>query len=114
MCSAKNRSRKTAADARKVLKAAAASKNISDAGDVHEILAGLDRLKKIVGEKTYGRVLAANFRRLSAMPAWGGRNAPAGGALLDFHIHDTDFVNFLFGRPQSVFSTGVTGAGRRG
>jgi hypothetical protein len=28
-------------------------------------------------------------------------------AALDLHIHDTDFVQFLFGRPRSVFSTGV-------
>ena len=31
-------------------------------------------------------------------------------ALYDLHIHDTDFVNFLFGRPASVFSTGVPDA----
>ena len=33
-----------------------------------------------------------------------------GGALFDLHIHDTDFVQFLFGRPASVFSTGVVRA----
>ena len=27
------------------------------------------------------------------------------------HIHDTDFVQFLFGRPANVFATGVTRAG---
>ena len=32
----------------------------------------------------------------------------SGGALLDLHIHDTDFVQFCFGRPKSVFSTGYT------
>jgi predicted dehydrogenase len=31
--------------------------------------------------------------------------------LFDLHIHDTDFVQFLFGRPQRVFSTGVIHAG---
>jgi predicted dehydrogenase len=30
-----------------------------------------------------------------------------GGALFDLHIHDVDFVHFLFGRPHWVFSTGV-------
>ena len=34
-----------------------------------------------------------------------------GGALFDLHIHDADFVQFLFGRPASVFATGVTRAG---
>jgi len=32
----------------------------------------------------------------------------SGGALLDLHIHDTDFVQFLFGRPTSVFSSGIS------
>jgi len=69
-------------------------------------------LKQVVDEKTYGTVLAARFRRVSEMPAW-GRNGSytkgndAGGALYDLHIHDADFVNFLFGRPTSVFASGV-------
>ena len=69
-------------------------------------------LKQVVDEATYGKVLAARFRRVSEMPAWSrhgiysGTNA-LGGALFDLHIHDIDFVNYLFGRPTSVFSTGV-------
>ena len=72
-------------------------------------------LKEVVTKQTYGKVLAARFRRLSAMPGWSKSATYAGGdmggALFDLHIHDTDFVNFLFGRPASVFSTGVTDAG---
>ena len=71
---------------------------------------GWMELKQIVTGTTYGAVLAANFRRLSVKPAWSRNGAHAGGALYDLHIHDTDFVNFLFGRPQKVFSTGVTDA----
>ncbi len=49
------------------------------------------------------------------MPDWsrpgtyGGKVDP-GGALFDLHIHDTDFVYFLFGMPGSVHSSGVTDA----
>ncbi len=74
---------------------------------------GWSWLKKVVQEQTYGKVLAARFRRLSEMPTWSkqgtysGGTMDIGGALFDLHIHDTDFVNFLFGRPQAVFSTGV-------
>lgn len=32
-----------------------------------------------------------------------------GGALLDLHVHDTDFINFCFGMPQAVFSQGYIG-----
>ena len=53
---------------------------------------------------------AANFRRVTAKPAWGNAGTHIGGALLDLHIHDTDFVNFLFCRPAAVFSTGATDA----
>jgi len=71
---------------------------------------GWNWLKQAVKEKTYGAILAARFRRVSEMPAWSSSGAHAGGALFDLHIHDTDFVNFLFGRPASVFSSGVTDA----
>jgi predicted dehydrogenase len=72
-------------------------------------------LKRVVAEQAYGRVLAASFRRVSELPAWsrGGTYAAgtdAGGALFDLHIHDADFVNYLFGRPASVFASGVLGA----
>ena len=50
------------------------------------------------------------------MPAWSQHGTYSGatdlgGALFDLHIHDTDFVNHLFGRPADVFSSGVLGAG---
>lgn len=98
------------AEARKVLKTASASKTFLMPAMCMRFWPGWGRLKRIVAENTYGQVLAANFRRLSKMPAWSEAGTHAGGALFDLHIHDTDFVNFLFGRPQSVFSTGVTGA----
>jgi predicted dehydrogenase len=76
---------------------------------------GWSWLKQVVAEQTYGKVLAASFRRVSEMPAWSRQGTYAGGgdtggALFDLHIHDTDFVNHLFGRPAGVFSTGVLGA----
>jgi predicted dehydrogenase len=60
--------------------------------------------------------LAARFRRVSELPTWSQQGtysggADVGGALFDLHIHDTDFVQFLFGRPARVFATGVTGPG---
>jgi predicted dehydrogenase len=73
---------------------------------------GWSWLKQMAVEETYGRILAARFRRVSEMPGWSKQNiysgaVDLGGALFDLHIHDTDFVNYLFGRPASVFSTGV-------
>ncbi len=97
-----------AAVARKILKTAAASEKFLMPAMCMRFWPGWSWLKKVVAEKTYGVVCAAHFRRVTAKPAWGRAGTHAGGALLDLHIHDTDFVNFLFGRPASVFSSGVT------
>jgi predicted dehydrogenase len=97
------------AGARKVLKSAVASNQFLMPAMCMRFWPGWSWLKKVVVEETYGKVRAASFRRFSEMPAWGRAGAHTGGALFDLHIHDTDFVNYLFGRPQSVFSTGVIG-----
>ena len=69
-------------------------------------------LKQAIDSKAYGRVLAARLRRVAQPPAWGQKffldGKLSGGALLDLHIHDTDFIQFCFGRPLSVFSTGFS------
>jgi predicted dehydrogenase len=97
----------TFAEAQTVLKVAAASKKFLMPAMCMRFWPGWAWLQKVVAKKTYGNVRAANFRRVSAKPAWGKAGSHPGGALLDLHIHDTDFVNFLFGRPASVFSSGV-------
>ncbi len=70
--------------------------------------------KQAVDSGAYGKVLAATFQRLSATPAWTWDNwlmdtERSGGAALDLHIHDTDFVQYLFGMPQQLFTRGVIG-----
>jgi len=67
-------------------------------------------LKEAIADERFGRVLAVRFRRVAQPPGWGKGHfhdgAKSGGALLDLHIHDVDFVNHCFGRPKSVFATG--------
>jgi predicted dehydrogenase len=69
-------------------------------------------LKRTIDSGCYGKVLAARFRRVAEPPGWGKETffngAESGGALFDLHVHDTDFVQFCFRRPKSVFSTGYT------
>lgn len=62
-------------------------------------------LKKLIEENTYGKVVNASFKRLSPSPSWSKnnwlRNAKlSGGAVLDLHIHDIDFMLYLFGKPE--------------
>ena len=66
-------------------------------------------LRQIVEENRYGKVVNANFRRISPRPDWGWEDwlldaTRSGGAAQDLHIHDTDFVLSLFGAPQHFFS----------
>jgi predicted dehydrogenase len=67
-------------------------------------------LHEAIAENRFGKVLAARFRRVAEPPGWGKNTffngAESGGGLFDLHVHDTDFVQFCFGRPKRVFSTG--------
>lgn len=67
-------------------------------------------LKQAVVEKTYGGVLAATFRRVATHPggAFYSNGQASGGAALDLHIHDTDFIQYLFGIPKAVQSRGYS------
>jgi predicted dehydrogenase len=74
-------------------------------------------VKQAIDAGTYGRVRDARFRRVAQAPGWGHNHflsgAESGGALLDLHVHDVDFIQWCFGRPRSVFASGyqkVSGA----
>lgn len=59
-----------------------------------------------------GRLLAIRFQRVISRPDWSatiGDAAANGGPIVDLHIHDTHFVNLLWGLPETVASRGVVG-----
>ena len=69
-------------------------------------------LKKALEEKRWGKLILIKLGRFCAQPSWAENNwyidpAVSGGAALDLHLHDTDMVHFLFGKPKAVFSRGV-------
>ena len=68
-------------------------------------------MAKAVREQRYGRVKHALLRRLGARPAWSQDFyldlARSGGAAIDLHIHDADFVRFCFGEPHAVEASGT-------
>ena len=103
---------RTAAVARQIVKVAESAPGFFMPAMCLRFWPGWSWLKEVVREQTYGQVLAARFRRLSELPGWSKQGTYSGGndiggALFDMHIHDNDFVQFLFGRPASVFSTGL-------
>lgn len=62
-------------------------------------------LKKLFDEKMYGDVVNASFKRLSPSPTWSSNNwmkntKLSGGAIVDLHIHDIDYMLYLFGEPK--------------
>ena len=66
-------------------------------------------LAKIIESGKYGKIVNANFRRISPIPTWGWndwllKNELSGGAAQDLHIHDIDYVLSLFGTPDSIKS----------
>lgn len=70
-------------------------------------------LKEIADSKKYGKVVKAEFIRLSPTPLWSWNNwymdeGKSGGAALDLHVHDVDFINYLFGKPKAVTSTATS------
>ena len=63
-------------------------------------------LKEVIDGKKYGKVENAFFSRLSPKPDWGWDNwltdsERSGGAMLDLHIHDVDYMLYVFGKPDS-------------
>lgn len=70
-------------------------------------------VKQLVAAGEYGPVLAAHFKRIISRPAWWAPEdlQRTGGPAIDLHIHDADFVQFLFGMPQAVSAQGYIGRG---
>ena len=55
-------------------------------------------LKKIAESGKYGKIINANFRRISPIPTWGWEGwlldqTKSGGAGQDLHIHDVDYLH---------------------
>ena len=67
-------------------------------------------LKEAFDRGKYGELRALSCRRLSPLPTWGWQDwllsqDKSGGAMVDLHIHDTDFIRYLIGQePVNVYS----------
>lgn len=67
-------------------------------------------LRDRVNGGEFGAVRSAVFQRFGVRPSWGDGfyedATRSGGALMDLHVHDVDFIRWCFGQPAAVFSTG--------
>ncbi len=69
-------------------------------------------LEKYVRSGRGGKLLSLSLVRRSGRPGysvgnWVNKADLSGGAAFDLHIHDTDFVHHLLGRPKAVTSVGT-------
>lgn len=101
----------SAADAQTIASAAAKASGFFMPAMCMRFWGEWEWIKHAVQDGRFGRVLSATFRRFGTLPAgWFRDGKLSGGALYDLHIHDTDFVYHLFGKPRTVYSRGYVGA----
>jgi len=97
--------------ARRVVRAARTAKGFFMTGLCIRFWPEYEYLKNAVENKRYGKVISASFRRVSCAPTWSSDgwlldDKRSGSAAMDLHIHDTDFIIYLLGKPTYVHSIG--------
>ena len=105
----------TTADCDRMIEVADKSGKVLQIGHCLRFWPEYTKAKEIVDSGQYGKVVAAMFQRLGSPPGWSLDNwfvdeQRSGGVALDLHIHDTDFVQYLFGMPKAVCSHAAKGA----
>ncbi len=94
---------------KRIIAAADKSNKILQIGHCIRFWPEYAKTKEIIDSGQYGQVKAAAFRRLGSAPAWSWNqwmmdSAQSGGALMDLHIHDSDYVQYVFGMPGAVYT----------
>jgi len=72
-------------------------------------------LKDKIDSMEFGACLSLSLQRIGGTPAW-SRDfyldaTRSGGAIIDLHIHDADFIRFCFGDPAAVTCVGYKTGG---
>jgi predicted dehydrogenase len=72
---------------------------------------GWDWLKQCIDDGRFGECSALCLTRIGSPPAWSrgfyDDSSRSGGALVDLHIHDADFICYCFGQPVAVTCVGT-------
>ncbi len=103
----------TVADADEMIAAAGRAGRLLMVAQVLRFFPEFAYIKQCLERAEFGDLLAAHFKRVISRPNWSDENwfadqARTGGAVVDLHIHDSDFVQHLLGMPDEVSATGVT------
>lgn len=100
----------TAAEVRRIAEAARRSGRLVMPAMCMRFWPGWSWLKERVEDGALGALRSLTLTRLGSAPAWAPEfyldTRRSGGALVDLHIHDADFIVHLFGMPGEVTSVG--------
>ncbi|MBM3458101.1 MAG: Gfo/Idh/MocA family oxidoreductase, partial [Armatimonadetes bacterium] len=102
----------TVADAEAMIAAAEPTGRLLMVAQVLRFWPEFAAIREIMESGEYGALRGAHFKRVITRPTWSGDDwfadpTKTGGAVVDLHIHDTDFILYLLGRPAAVWSTGT-------
>lgn len=102
----------TPEEAQKLIDAAKAKKVYLMVGHCIRFWPEYQFLYETVKNKTYGKLKSLSLQRRSSRPTYSKQNwlqngKRSGGAIFDLHIHDTDFILHLLGKPTAVSSVGT-------
>lgn len=100
----------THADGLKIAKAAQAAGVTAQVGQCIRFWPEYVAFRQFVQAGKAGKLVSLSLQRRSSLPShsvghWLQDGQRSGGAALDLHIHDTDFILYLLGLPAAVTST---------
>ncbi|MBN1443045.1 MAG: Gfo/Idh/MocA family oxidoreductase [Planctomycetes bacterium] len=104
-------------DARRMIEAGRRSGKLLMVAQVLKFFPEFAAIREAVQKNRWGRLLAYHARRIIAVPDWtstGWFSDPklSGGMVVDLHIHDTDFIVNLLGKPRAVTSSALVNSGQ--
>jgi predicted dehydrogenase len=99
----------TAADAKRMVKAAEDSGKLLFIGHVLQFFPEYAFAHKAIKSGKYGKLLGAHFKRIISDPLW-LRDfydpKKVGGPMLDLHVHDAHYIRLVCGMPKAVSTSG--------
>ena len=111
---------RTAAEAMKIVAAAKRAKGFFNVGLCVRAWPEYRAAWEYFKSGKAGKMRSATFKRVSpgvdgnSWKNWYMDGRISGGALLDLHVHDTDEVNYFFGKPMAVTAVGANVVSKNG
>lgn len=103
---------RTVEECQEMIKAAKANNRQLAIGQCVRFNKVFEYVKEAIDDGKHGKLLRLELCRYGFAPKWGWDNwymdfKRSGGAALDLHVHDVDYINSVFGRPTAVQSEAI-------